>query len=62
MSGADLDLALLLVATATGEAAESSQRRNEAIRAASSAGATIRAIAKASGLSSARVHQILHGR
>lgn len=44
------------------KAALASEQRDEAIRSAHQAGATIRAIAEATGLSSARVHQILHGR
>lgn len=39
-----------------------SQRRDDAIRAAHEAGASIRAIAVEAGLSAARVHQILHGK
>jgi hypothetical protein len=44
------------------EAARAFRVRDDAIRQAHSAGHTIRAIAAATGLSSARIHQILHGR
>lgn len=50
------------VRRAARKAALASQERDEAIRAAHEAGETIRAIAVEAGLSSARVHQILHGR
>lgn len=50
------------VARAAAKAASASKARDDAIRAAHDNGETIRAIAKAAGLSSARVHQILHGR
>jgi len=43
-------------------AAVASEKRDSEIRAAHASGESIRAIAAAVGLSSARVHQILHGR
>lgn len=42
--------------------AQAQAARNEAIREAHAAGISIRVIADEAGLSSARVHQILHGR
>jgi hypothetical protein len=53
---------LARVRRAARKAALASEQRDEAIRQAHVAGATIRAIAVEAGLSSARVHQILHGR
>ena len=50
------------VRRAAAKAAQASQERDEAIRAAHSAGATVRAIAAEAGLSHQRIHQILHGR
>ncbi len=44
------------------KAAEARQDRDHAIRFASLQGESIRAIATAVGMSSARIHQILHGR
>ena len=38
------------------------ERRDTAIRDAAAAGLSVRVIARELGLSSARVHQILHGR
>lgn len=53
---------LTAVTRAARKAALAAQARDDAIRAASAAGETIRAIAAAAGLSPTRVHQILHGR
>lgn len=53
---------LQVAARAAGTAASASRRRDDAIRAAHADGNSIRVIAAATGLSSARVHQILHGR
>jgi hypothetical protein len=50
------------VAKAADKAATASASRDDAIRAAHTAGNTIRAIAATAGLSASRVHQILHGR
>lgn len=50
------------VRQASAKATAASASRDNAIRAAHEAGASIRAIAAEAGLSSARVHQILHGR
>lgn len=50
------------VRRAAAKAAQASQQRDDAIRAAHVAGETIRVIAAEAGLSSARVHQILHRR
>lgn len=54
--------ALRKVTRAAPKAVSASQARDEAIRQASKEGATVRAIAKAAGLSPTRIHQILHGR
>ncbi len=53
---------LLTVRKAADKAASASLARDEAIRAAHAAGYSIRGIASVANLSSARVHQILHGR
>ncbi len=53
---------LTLVERAARKAALAAKARDDAIRAASASGETIRAIAVVAGLSPARVHQILHGR
>lgn len=53
---------LTKVTRAADKAASALQARNAAILEAHAEGASIRSIAKAAGLSSARVHQILHGR
>jgi hypothetical protein len=53
---------LTQVRRAANKAALASQERDAVIREAHEAGETIRAIATAASLSSARVHQILHGR
>ena len=53
---------LAAVTRAAAKAASASQHRDDTIRAAHASGSPIRAIAKAAGLSPARVHQILHGR
>lgn len=50
------------VRRAADKAAFASRGRDDAIRAAHQAGETVRAIAKAAGISHQRVHQILHGR
>jgi hypothetical protein len=50
------------VRRAADKAASALQARNDAILRAHDAGHSIRVIAAAAGLSSARVHQILHGR
>ncbi len=49
-------------AVAAAKAASASKERDDAIRKAHAAGCSIRSIAAAVELSSARVHQILHGR
>ncbi len=53
---------LTAVTRAAAKAASASTNRDDTIRAAHEAGATIRAIAAAAGLSTARVHQIIHHR
>jgi DNA-directed RNA polymerase specialized sigma24 family protein len=53
---------LTAVTRAAAKAASASQNRDDAIRAAHANGYSIRAIAAAAGLSSTRVHQIIHGR
>lgn len=47
---------------AAARAAEAAKARDDTIRAAHTAGHSIRTIAAAAGLSSARVHQIIHRR
>lgn len=59
---AQLGKGLEMVRRASARAIASSQARDDAIRAAHADGHSIRAIAEAAGLSSARVHQIIHGR
>jgi hypothetical protein len=54
--------ALELVRTQSRALVSAIRARDNAIRAASSSGSSIRAIAGAAGLSPARIHQILHGR
>ena len=54
--------ALRRVTRAADKAALALKDRDEAIRQAHADGSTIRAIAVAASLSSARVHQILHGK
>ena len=44
------------------KAAAASERRNELIRKAHAEGSTMREIARATGLSHSRIHQIIHGR
>ena len=53
---------LTAVTRAATKAASASRHRDDTIRAAHAQGVTIRAIAEAAGLSSARVHQIIHHR
>jgi hypothetical protein len=53
---------LTKVTRAADKAASALQARNVAILEAHGGGASIRAIAAAAKLSSARVHQIIHGR
>ncbi len=54
---------LTAVSRAAAKAVSASQGRDDLIREAHAVdGMSIRAIAKAAGLSSARVHQIIHGR
>jgi hypothetical protein len=55
-------MTLTAVTRAADKAAAASQQRDDAIRKAHTQGATVRAIAAACGLSSARVHQIIHHR
>ena len=50
------------VRRAAAAATVAAQERNEAIQRAHAAGEPIRAIAAEAGLSSARVHQVLHGK
>jgi hypothetical protein len=53
----------LAAASAANEAAHAAnQARDELIRQAHSEGSSIRTIAKATGLSASRIHQIIHGR
>jgi hypothetical protein len=58
----DMEKELGKVSQAARKASASSQARDEAIRQAHLAGFSIRAIAVAAELSSARVHQIIHNR
>lgn len=51
---------LTTVTRAAAKAASASQARDDAIRKAKAEGATLRAIAKAAGLSFARIHQIVN--
>lgn len=53
---------LALAAKVARNATRMSQNRDQAIRDAHTAGHSIRAIAAATSLSPARIHQILHGR
>jgi len=53
---------LVRVRRAARKAALASQERDQAIRDAHAAGATVRAIAAEAELSFQRIHQILHGR
>lgn len=53
---------LALAAKVARNATRMSQNRDQAIRDAHTAGHSIRAIAVATSLSPARIHQILHGR
>jgi hypothetical protein len=55
-------IALTPVRRAAERAVAAHEARDRAIRAAHEQGATVRAIAAVSGLSSARIHQIIHGR
>lgn len=53
---------LTVVTRAAHTAAQARQARDDAIRAAHANGATLRAIAEATGLSFARIHQIVRGK
>lgn len=53
---------LTAVTRAAAKAVSASADRDDTIREAHASGATIRAIASAAGISSARVHQIIHRR
>lgn len=57
-----MDAHLRRASRAARKAALALRERNEAIQAAHQAGSTIRAIAEVTELSSARIHQILHGK